>query len=223
LPAFAQKTAQEYEKSVPADFYEALTFMKTHKTLFLQELGKDAGNVKLIASIAFPEMVRYSELSNLFETMTVETLYVKYGTQYADFSIGMFQMKPSFIEKLETYLKDNWLTVYQDVWQYEVTTEKEIRQKRIARMRTVKWQLRYLRAFYGVILHKFPTQMAQDTENQIRFLATAYNRGFEQKETEILRWTKIYSFPHGLKYTGKQYNYSDIAYYFYTKHSASVF
>ncbi|TAE15575.1 MAG: hypothetical protein EAZ95_08605 [Bacteroidetes bacterium] len=221
--AFAQKTPQEYEKAFPADFHEALAFMKEHKALFVQELGKEAGDVRLLASVAFPEMVRYSELSNMFETMTIEALYVKYGTKYADFSIGYFQMKPSFVEKMEAYLRDNWLTTYQDVWQYEETIESEIRQKRIARLRKVKWQLRYLRAFYGLMLHKFPTQMQGQQDAKVKFLASAYNRGFEQSETEILRWSKVFAFPHGSRYTGKQYNYAEVASYFYTKYSSQIF
>lgn len=218
---YAQKTPQEYQKTYPTDFQEALDFLKKHKTLFVEELGKEAGDVRLISAIAFPEMVRYSELSNMFETATIETLYTKFGTKYADFSVGIFQMKPSFVESLEKYLQENWLTVYKDVWQYDVETEIDIRAKRVARMKTLKWQLRYLRAFYSVILHKFPTQLTQ--ENAVNFLAAAYNRGFHKSADEILRWSKIFAFPHGIRYTGKQYNYAEIAQYYHKKYSASIF
>jgi hypothetical protein len=60
-------------------------------------------------------------------------------------------------------------------------------------------------------------------EDKIRFLAAAYNRGFMQSEEEILRWKKQYAFPHGTRYTGKQYNYAEIAYYFYSQHSSGIF
>ncbi len=216
------KTPQEYEKSYPTDFYEAIDFMKQNKTLFMQEFGKEVGEVRVIAAIAFPEMVRYSELSNMFETATIETLYVRFGTKYADFSIGIFQMKPSFIENIELYLKDNRLSGFTDVWQYSEELEYDIRQKRITRIKTLKWQLRYLRAFYAIIAHKFPSQLI-GTEEKVRFLAAAYNRGFDKTAGEILRWSKVIAFPHGLRYTGKQYNYSDIAYYFYYKYSTSIF
>lgn len=221
--AFAQsKTAQEYEKNYKSDFYEALNFLKQNKILFAQELNKDGGDVRAIAAIAFPEMVRYSELSNLFESATVEVLYVKFGTKYADFSIGNFQMKPSFIEKVEAYLEDNKMAMFSDVWKFNETEETEIRQKRISRMKTLKWQLRYLRAFYAIMTYKFPSQLTQ-TDHKIRFMAAAYNRGFDKTETEITRWSKVDAFPHGARYTGKQYNYADIAYYFYYKHSIGIF
>ncbi len=218
---WAQKTAQEYEKAYPTNFQDALAFIKMHKALFIEQLGKEAGDARVISAIAFPEMVRYSELSNMFETASIETLYAKFGAKYADFSVGNFQMKPSFIEKMELYLKDNWLTTYSDVWQYDVHTEAEIRSKRVTRMKTLRWQLRYLRAFYGVILHKFPTQMLQ--ADKARFLAAAYNRGFDKSEAEITRWSKVFAFPHGIRYTGKQYNYADISYHYYTKYSSSIF
>ena len=131
-------------------------------------------------------------------------------------------MKPSFVERLEKYLKDNWLTVYSDVWEYTETDETEIRQKRVVRMKNLRWQLRYLRAFYGAVLHRFPQQFVRP-EGKIRFLAAAYNRGFMQSEEEILRWSKQHAFPHGTRYTGRQYNYADIAYHFYSQHSANIF
>ena len=51
-------------------------------------------------SIIFPEIVRYSALRDKVEISLLKTLYVNLGEDYADFSIGQFQMKPSFAEAI---------------------------------------------------------------------------------------------------------------------------
>ena len=52
-------------------------------------------------AVVFPEIVRYSDLEDLIQIRALKVLYVQYGRKYADFSVGHFQMKPSFIEQLE--------------------------------------------------------------------------------------------------------------------------
>ena len=52
-----------------------------------------------IYSIVAPEITQYSFIRNTLESYTLNVLYVQYGRAYADYSIGFFQMKPSFIEE----------------------------------------------------------------------------------------------------------------------------
>lgn len=46
--------------------------------------------------------MRYNALKDDIESESLKVLYVQFGKTYADFSIGVFQMKPSFAEGVET-------------------------------------------------------------------------------------------------------------------------
>ena len=49
-------------------------------------------------AVVFPELIRYSALRDKIEITLLKSLYIYKGDDYADFSIGQFQMKPSFAE-----------------------------------------------------------------------------------------------------------------------------
>lgn len=53
-----------------------------------------------LQAIVFPEIMRYNGLKDGIETESLRTLYVQFGEDYADFSIGLFQMKPCFAQQL---------------------------------------------------------------------------------------------------------------------------
>ena len=56
---------------------------------------------KELKAIVFPELIRYNNLFNAIEIESLKYLYVSEGKDYADFSVGYFQMKPSFGEMVE--------------------------------------------------------------------------------------------------------------------------
>lgn len=57
-----------------------------------------------VLSIVFPEIIRWNEFQDVIEISADRTLYVNGGSKLGDFSLGSFQMKPSFIESLERYI-----------------------------------------------------------------------------------------------------------------------
>ena len=58
-------------------------------------------NPYFVLAIVFPELIRYSKLQDVIESNDLKVLYVQFGDTYSNFSIGRFQMKPSFCEQLE--------------------------------------------------------------------------------------------------------------------------
>ena len=77
---------------------------KQKKTIDI-ELNKNE-RVEIIA-IAFPEIIRYNAFSDLIEITSNRILYINGGKTASDFSIGLFQMKPSFVEDLENYVANS--------------------------------------------------------------------------------------------------------------------
>lgn len=211
-----------YKQHFAEEYQEALTFLKKNKALIQQELSRNGGKLQELLPIVFPEIVRFSDIQNLIEAGSLELLYVNYGTSYANFSIGRFQMKPSFVETLENYVKQYKIADYTFITQYPDKEVKKIRKERVKRLNSLKWQLRYVNVFYQVVQRKYPNAW-QNTEEKIRFLASAYNRGLSTSAQGIKTWAKQPAFPYGKKYKGTQYNYTDIAWNFYQNEIAKIF
>ncbi len=221
MPIRAQ-TAQDFERAYHQDYQGALDFLREHKILIKSTLNLPPEELKIIMAVVFPEVVRFSEVSNLLETASLETLYTRFGAQYANFSIGRFQMKPSFVESLELYVQKHRMRQHADITHLEASSARAIRQERLRRMKDLSWQIRYLGAFYAVVKHKFP-QAWTDQESQIRFVAATYNRGFDHAEADIQSWITKRTFPFGPGYRGQQYAYTDIAYDVYVRYLPAIF
>ena len=92
-----------------------------------------------------------------------------------DFSIGRFQMKPSFVEALEIAWMRSGLARRYGLW-FDTADNAQARRIRITRMKKEEWQVIYL----GVFLRMLHYSYGLDTlpaEEQVRLAATAYNRG----------------------------------------------
>ena len=211
---------KKYDDIFNESYYKALDFIDENEQVFIDELGCDKSKRFEKISIIFPELLKYSMYKDILETTALELLYVNYGKEQADFSIGYFQMKPSFIENLESevLINDGLSKEYSNIIFYKDTNIKEIRRERIRRLKTLNWQLKYLNCFYHYISIQYSNYEWSKTEYRIRFLATAYNHDFRADKKQIEQWIDQKIYPYGLIKGKKQYAYSDIA-FFYFKNS----
>lgn len=130
----------------------------------------------LAEAIVFPEMVRYSKLQNYAERAAVRVRYVAQGSRDCDYSIGRFQMKPSFVEKLERrWMQSPLADQYQMT--LDTTDSREARQARIERMEQDLWQCVYLAMFIRLLEIDYPALVTLSEEKRVQLIATAYNRG----------------------------------------------
>jgi len=171
----------------------------------------------MISAILSPELVRYSIYRDFFETKVLEFYYVRDGVQAADFSIGIFQMKPSFVEQLEAeVVKQKELkNKYDSLLQYEPEEIQAIRQERLNRLKNKTWQIRYANCFFSLMEIKFKKIVFKTNEDKLKFYASAYNHGFNCSEKEIRKWITIKSYPNGYGNEKSHYCYADVAVYFY--------
>lgn len=225
--SFAQTEKDEnYAFIFGVEYTEAVDFCKTFKDIIKASAKKYDIPAAELSAIIFPELIRYSQVSNLIETTALEYSYVNNGTEYVDFSIGRFQMKPSFIEALEKKLEKNNCSGYDFSHVLEYTdkeTEKQ-REERLQRMNNVIWQIEYLCCFYKIVESKFNTSDYWNSKDRVRFLATAYNHGYQKEDTEIMKYATKRFFPNGANYPADyQYAYANVAYDFYTKHALKLF
>ncbi|MBU0764667.1 MAG: hypothetical protein KJ607_07525 [Bacteroidetes bacterium] len=201
------------------DYEKALTFLKDHKELILSSCTKYDSDTSVVVSVLFPELVRYSAFFDFFETKSLELIYVLYGSDYADFSIGSLQMKPSFVEKLETYMSDEpLLHNFSALTEYMDNDPQAVRRERIERLKSFDWQLTYINCFYHIVSLRFDDMQNADNSDKIKFFASAYNHGFDNDQEKIREWSMKKTFPYGSKFPDNPYSYCDVSLDFYNNH-----
>jgi len=180
-------------------------------------------------AVVFPEIVRYSRIQDKAETAAVYGLYVANGSSALNFSIGRFQMKPSFAEKLEKrWMKTKYAKKYETY--FDTSDNKFARKARINRLTDNFWQCVYLSIFLKLLYLDYGSNDAngrkiqdgiecQPLRQQIVIAATAYNRGCEWskpgcgKISEIRKHSKTKHFHTAIipTNTTRRYVYCDIA------------
>jgi hypothetical protein len=163
-------------------------------------------------SIIFPELIRYSNIRDRMEIQALKTLYVQYGQQYANFSVGRFQIKPAFAEKLEADMKVS-PGFKEDALLKNIDTAQtpQARLERIKRLDSEEWQVQYLVWFIKIMDQKHSLITKLEPENRIQFYATAYNCGYHYPKKYIeAKMGKKYFHTGVFTYTQK-YNYASIS------------
>jgi hypothetical protein len=201
-----------YREIFGEKYDEAKLFIAQNQTAF-KKYFPDSGEFQIATSIVFPEIIRFNELQNRIETEALKTLYVQYGEQYANFSVGSFQMKPTFAEQLEKeYFRLNRKTNV-GYTSFDTTSTNGARIKRVERLSTLEGQLLYLSLFYEVSEERFHGLKFDKLVDRLRFLAAAYNSGFQNPLETIKKRIKEKHFHTDLIFSPKspKYCYSDIS------------
>ena len=141
---------------------------------------------KIAESVVWPELERYSRLQDLMETGANYGAYIRSGGG-PDFSIGLFQMKPSFVEDLEKAWMRSGLARRYNLW-FDTDPTPTARRVRIARLQKEDWQVTYVGVFLRLLYASYGSynkkgERTQDgletlpVADQVRLAATAYNHG----------------------------------------------
>lgn len=192
-------------------------FYKQNIHLFNKECAKYKLDPDFLFAIVAPEIAKYNDITDKFETKSLETFYVNFGKEYANFSIGYFQMKPSFIEELEVHININpqLKSKFGNLLFHKNQSLKEQRKTRIDRLKQLKWQIKYLVCFYNTIQLKTKYMKFNTKSEKLKYYAAIYNCGISIPLTEIKKQFIYNNFPN---YSfNKNFNYSDVALMFYMK------
>lgn len=127
-------------------------------------------------SVVWPEMQLHRYWRDTIES-TADAITCSAGGGGMNFSIGIFQMKPSFVEKLEKAWHSSGFADLYDL-PFDTTDSAAARRSRISRMTTNEWQVIYLGMFMRMLYHSYCLD-GLPMEEQVRLAANAYNRGCE--------------------------------------------
>ncbi len=208
----------DYQELFGDDWKKATAFEKANRSWMEPALAKQNISYPLAVSIIFPELVRYSALQDKIEITLLKALYVNLGDEYADFSIGQFQMKPSFAELIRKKASDvpeNKLKIsFKNISDYDDI--QDFRKDIVSDLEDPKSQICYLIAFIKICERNFNTG-SKDEISAIRFLATAYNFGIDKNEKEIEHMIGKKFFNTKLIKT-ENYSYADVALFWYKQY-----
>ncbi len=205
----------DYPVIFGSDWQKAISFLEENDSWIRPALIKHKIPYNEAIAIIFPELVRYSALRDKMETSVLKALYCSLGDEYADFSIGVFQIKPSFAERIisEAGFKGKAPACIKRKEQGTYLFRKAI----VDQLEDPKSELNYLIAFYKICRKRFPG-MPEDEAMRIRFLATAYNTGFWKTEDEIIAMQSRKFFNTKIFRT-ENYSYADVSLCWLEKYS----
>lgn len=210
-----------YQKLFGDDWKKATAFENENRNWIEPLLVDNHISYPLAISIIFPELVRYSALSDKMEITLLKTLYVNLGEDYANFSIGQFQMKPSFAEiirdKAPAFMGPKPAITFKNKSDYD--NIREYRKSIIKDLEDPKTQIYYLIAFIKISEKSFKISM-KDELFRVKFLATTYNYGIAGKPIEIEKMLDRKFFNTKLFKT-ENYSYADVSLFWYKQYITS--
>ena len=204
-----------YQELFGDDWKKAQVFEKENRSWMEPLLAKNHISYPLAIAIVFPELVRYSALRDKMEITMLKTLYVNLGEDYANFSIGQFQMKPSFAEMIREESqavsgRRSGITFRQKPYFDDI---KDFRKSIVADLEDMKSEFNYLVAFIKLCEKKYKMNR-KDEVIRLKFLATAYNYGIDKSASQIESMTDKKFFNTRLFKT-ENYSYADVSLFWY--------
>ncbi|MDB4051862.1 hypothetical protein N9488_00215 [Flavobacteriales bacterium] len=212
-------SGNKYQKFFSEDYDNGLKILEKYDKRFSFICNNFKVTPNYVKSIVFPETIRYNTFKDFFETSSLELLYINNGSEAVDFSIGYFQMKPSFIEELEVAVKnssDYLKEKYKSVYSFNKESLKDRRIIRLQRLKNIDCQITYICCFFDLLDLEYPNLKENETE-MIQFYSSAYNFGFKKPPEKIKAWSKVKAFPYGSSFDGEQFSYSELSLHFLQK------
>jgi hypothetical protein len=153
------------------------------------------------------------------EITLLKVLYTNLREDYANFSIGPFQMKPSFAvtirESSSSVMKRKARKNLDSKSTYK--DEKIYRADIVSDLQDPASQLNYLVAFIKLCEIRYEGCWS-DERSKVKFLATVYNTGLNKKPEEIAAMSDKKFFNTKL-FKSESYCYSDVALYWHDHYS----
>ncbi len=168
-------------------------------------------------SMVFPELVRYSAIRDRMEITLLKALYVNYGADYANFSIGVFQMKPSCAEEILREIPrlhdEKWASNFKAI--NSSVSENGKRATIIRELEDSRSQLLYVAAILKILNRTFRNYKWESDLDKLKFYAAAYNSGFSNGEVYIRQQMNAATFHTGLIKSDQLYCYAEIAAFYF--------
>ena len=217
---FLKSQSPDYRDIFRDDWNNALIFERENRSWMEPLLTKNGISYPVAIAVIFPELVRYSALRDKMEITVLKALYINLGDEYANFSIGRFQMKPSFAclirEQASLFLGRKSGSLFKQ--NPENDDIRDFRKQIIEELEDPQKQFNYLIAFLKICEKKYRLNRKDET-GKIKFLSTAYNYGIDKTATRIDSMINRKFFNTKL-FSTENYSYADVSIYWYNQYQA---
>jgi hypothetical protein len=208
-----------YQQLFGDDWKKAEAFVRENRSWMDSVLRRNQISYPVAIAVIFPELVRYSALLDKMETTLLKALYVNLGEEYANFSIGQFQMKPSFAEIIRergpsVLGRRSGIVLRSTSDYYDI---KQFRKSIVADLEDTRTEFNYLAAFFKICEKNYKIKR-KDEFSRLKFLATAYNYGIDKSEEQIDSMIDKKFFNTRLFKT-ENYSYADVSLFWYKQHA----
>lgn len=210
---FSSGQSVSYQDIYGADWDKALQFVEKNQHWMKESCDLFRVDYSLAVAVVFPELVRYSALRDRMEITLMKALYVHKGSEYADFSVGIFQIKPSCAE---TILTEVFLNGERRLSRYfnhlhHALSEREKRTVILKELEDPEAEFIYVLAIVRLLDRRLGTTAWTDPKEKVKFYAAAYNSGFNAPEARIRQFINAPLFHTGLVKPAVCYTYSAIS------------
>jgi hypothetical protein len=206
-----------YPEIFRTDWQKAESFVSENKKWMEPAADKLGISYELAESVIFPELVRYSALRDKIEITLLKALYINLGEDYANFSIGQFQIKPTFAEKVREYAEEIPGKRVRSLFsqKYKKGDVRSFRALLVSDLENPVSEWNYILAFFVICEKNFDLK-SMDDGTKLSFLSTAYNYGFYRSAQDIekMRDKKFYNTK---LLSSESYSYSDVALFRYNQ------
>ena len=214
---------EDYAALFGARYSEAEKFLRQNSWI-AESLRLPPLDTRIALAVVFPEIIRFKALEDKIQVRALKVLYVQYGRKYADFSVGHFQMKPTFAEQIERDYNRLFSTEEKtaaEIAPFEAGDSTRLRKERVLRLDDLHWQARYLRLLMMVMAKLYGKLTFASDLDKLCFYATAYNSGYAGGEKAVRKMMGIRRFHTQWLFAKTLYNYADVAVFFYSRFRAT--
>lgn len=211
--AAGQSSTVDYSTILGNHWQAAETWVSNNEFWIRPEIEKYNISYNEAVAVIFPEVVRFSIMRDSRDKAILKALYVNNGKPYADFSIGILRMKPSFAEAVRqemSLIDDSRLQKilsrrhsYMDERRYRAMISDELEDIRV--------QISYVTAYMLLYANK---PAMPEGEERIRLLAAGYNETAVM-DAERLRLKADEKLFGTDTVTEEKYFYCDVALFWY--------
>jgi hypothetical protein len=202
-----------YPEIFGANWTKALRFVEENKEWMRKECKLCRVDYSLAVSVVFPELVRYSALRDKIEITLLKALYTHKGSEYSDFSVGVFQIKPSCAEKIIgeiLHTEDRKLSGYFSKL-HRSLSDTEKRMSILKELEDPESEFIYVMGMIRLLDKKYGNVTWSDGQEKVSFYAAAFNAGFYNSEAWIRQQMTAETFHTGIVKPPECYSYARIS------------
>jgi hypothetical protein len=210
----------DYKLIFGSGWQNALQFVTDNKEWMEELCDTYKVDYKTAATIVFPELVRYSIVRDKIEITLLKALYTNKGSEYSNFSVGVFQIKPSCAETVLDKIPllndrelSNWFKN-----RHRGLKEYRLRSAIVRELENPQTEFIYVLAIIKYLDKTYRNLSWVNINEKLRFYAAAYNSGFSNSEFWIRQQMTAKTFHTGIVKPSVCYSYADVAYTFYAEY-----